>query len=167
MRKGDAEDSCWSWVGAVSSRDDPYGTIYVGPGQGRDKAHRVSWSLHFGAVPGGLCVLHKCDNPPCTNPKHLFLGTNLDNIADKVSKGRQRNAPKIGEDNHYAKLTEVDVLEIRRLLAAGALGKDLAAQFDVDTTTISSIRNADSWKHIIQGVVGRGRFWHSGSTDSP
>ena len=77
-------DECWEWI--AFKNKDGYGLFgYNGKNQ---KAHRVSWQLHNGPIPDGLCVLHKCDNPSCVNPNHLFLGTNADNIKDRVNKNR-------------------------------------------------------------------------------
>ena len=73
---------CWLWVG----RRDSYG--YGKLGKKQTASHRLSWTIHFGPIPSGLCVLHRCDNPPCVNPAHLFLGTQLDNIRDMNAKGR-------------------------------------------------------------------------------
>jgi hypothetical protein len=82
-------DSCWTWKGATTHFG--HGVIGLGVrGQGNAMTHRVSWELHFGPVPDGLCVLHTCDNPPCVNPNHLWLGTRLDNNRDMIAKGRYR-----------------------------------------------------------------------------
>ena len=81
--------TCWNWTGARL----PKGYGMIGARSWRDGwqcAHRVSWELHFGAIPDGLHCLHRCDNPPCVNPAHLWLGTNADNAADRDSKGRLR-----------------------------------------------------------------------------
>lgn len=79
-------DGCWSWL--ATTDNDGYGKIKVSSKDGL--AHRFSWQLHFGPIPKGMRVLHTCDNPPCTNPKHLFLGTNQDNTRDAIAKGRLR-----------------------------------------------------------------------------
>lgn len=78
-------DQCWSWNGATNGHG--YGLLNRGDGVPA-KAHRVSWEIHFGPIPEGLGVLHKCDNPECSNPKHLFLGTQKDNARDMSNKGR-------------------------------------------------------------------------------
>jgi hypothetical protein len=99
---------CWLWT-AYRNRDG-YGQFRVG---GRmSKAHRVSWMLHFGPIPGGLDVLHRCDNPDCVNPSHLWLGTDADHTADKVAKGRQSRQK--GEMHGQAKLCAAEVITIRR-----------------------------------------------------
>ena len=90
-------DECWEWQGYRNKKN--YGVTRIG---GRNSkaflAHRLSWTIHFGEIPHGMHVCHKCDNPPCVNPNHLFIGTNQDNIMDRVAKGRSSkwllNAPR-------------------------------------------------------------------------
>lgn len=90
-----APDDCWEWTASRTPTD--YGRFSRGRGgAGWEYAHRVAWLLTHGSIPRGMCVLHACDNPPCVNPSHLFLGTQLENIADRTRKGRsagQPNAP--------------------------------------------------------------------------
>ncbi|KKN16791.1 hypothetical protein LCGC14_0972530, partial [marine sediment metagenome] len=76
-------NSCWMWVATLHA-----GYGYVGL-NGKDySAHRISWEIHFGKIPEGMLVLHKCDNPPCVNPKHLWIGTRKQNTQDMIKKGR-------------------------------------------------------------------------------
>ena len=79
-----AKDECWEWTDGCDG--DGYGV--VGAGGKTVRAHRVAWEVAHGPIPDGVHVLHQCDNPPCINPAHLFLGTQADNMADKVAKGR-------------------------------------------------------------------------------
>lgn len=80
------KEGCWAWTGNTDGFG--YGLVQLGRGEPRTGAHRVSWRLHKGAIPDGMQVLHRCDNPPCTNPEHLFIGTALDNSRDASQKGR-------------------------------------------------------------------------------
>ena len=80
------ENSCWLWTGKLNP--DGYGLIRPNPTKEKVGAHRISWTLHNGPIPTGLCVLHKCDKPSCVNPDHLFLGTVQDNVDDMRIKGR-------------------------------------------------------------------------------
>lgn len=81
-------DACWEWQSSLSHKG--YGMLYLPK---PTKAHRFSWALHFGPIPDGLCVLHRCDNARCVRPDHLFLGTRAENNADMVAKGRYRHSP--------------------------------------------------------------------------
>ena len=101
-------DQCWEWQ---DSKDkDGYGKMRVG--KRKVRAHRLSYKLFVGDVPDDMLVCHKCDNPGCVNPSHLFLGSYLDNNRDSHKKGR--GADQTGENNHRSKLTWRDVREIRR-----------------------------------------------------
>lgn len=83
----DPGPGCWRWTGCVNEKG--YGRMAAGDDGRLEYVHRVSWELAFGPVADGLWVLHRCDNPPCIRPSHLFLGTNQDNVDDKFAKGRQ------------------------------------------------------------------------------
>ena len=140
-------DECWEWRGR-RKHGKTYGFFRVGGRQGRTLiASRVSWMLTHGPIPNGMCILHRCDNPPCCNPAHLFLGTQLDNIRDRDRKGRQR-APR-GSGNGSSRLTEADVEHIRARLSSGDKGNAIAREFGVGTSTISRIRGRRAWCHVI------------------
>ena len=99
-------EGCWQWTGAKTG--DGYGAISSGGRKdGMVRAPRVSWALHFGAIPAGLVVCHRCDNPECTNPAHLFLGTHKDNAHDAIAKGRAASPPRLlGVDNPKARMLD-------------------------------------------------------------
>ncbi len=139
------QPGCWGWTGSRT----PSGYARIGFGRQTYRAHRASWQVHRGPVPAGLCVLHRCDNPICTNPDHLFLGTDLDNIRDRDAKGRQ--ARQRGEASGAAKLCEVDVRAIR---AALGYRNDtaLARRYGVTRSLISSIRHRRAWAHLAEST---------------
>ncbi len=129
-----ANGECWPWLGHLSSRG--YGQIRTGlSGDRRETAHRASWRLAHGQVPSDLFVCHRCDNPPCVNPAHLFLGTTQENTADRHTKGRSLR----GAEHGSAKLTDAQVAEIRELWLWGSQGKALAIRFGVSQSLISGI----------------------------
>jgi hypothetical protein len=106
------------------------------------QAHRAAWLFTNGPIPEGMCVLHRCDNPPCCNPAHLFLGTRIDNVRDRDSKGRQA----IGARHAHSKLTMEIALEIRAMRATGVTLSSLAAKYGVHRSTIRCLLRGDSWK---------------------
>jgi hypothetical protein len=136
-------DACWEWMG---TRDkNGYGSFRA---SGKTyKAHRVSWSFYFGDVPDGLDVLHKCDNPKCVNPYHLFLGTDVENAHDRAVKGRAYKP--VGELCVHAKLTNEKVLKLRAEYACGGITySELGKKYCIDSGTASRIVNRKTWKHI-------------------
>ncbi len=141
-------DLCWNWKGMKDRQG--YGMIKVRPKMYR--AHRVAWVIiNKEEIPDGFQVCHKCDNPSCVNPTHLFLGINADNVRDKVSKGRQSHAGKgsKGELHPRAKLTEKEVLEIRRqYIPNWVTARDLAFRFGVSEREIRAIIYRQVWTHI-------------------
>ena len=139
-KKVEKTDWCWEWTAARNS--DGYG-FYCLYGK-LFRAHRLSWVFVHGPIPRGLCVLHKCDNPPCVNPGHLFLGTQKDNIRDCQMKGRKAKGNQTGK----AILTEQQVINIRRLYNQGRLQREIANQYGVAQRTISHIITGTCWRHV-------------------
>lgn len=135
------KDGCWDWVGY---RDpNGYGRLNV---NGRPVlGSRISYMLHYGDIPKGGVVCHKCDNPQCVNPEHLFLGTQADNVADMHAKGRARKRALKGEAHHAAKVTEVIVREVRGRIEPTSYLADL---YGLSRTTIDDIRKRRSWAHV-------------------
>lgn len=140
----DDPDACWTFTGNRNNKG--YGMIGAKiDGRWREVlAHRVSYEIHFGPIPEGSDVCHRCDNPPCPNPRHLFLGTHQDNMTDAVNKGRMSH----GEHRPNAKLTEAQVLEIRQQYAQGVAPLTLSRKYGVHTGTIWPILKRETWKHI-------------------
>jgi hypothetical protein len=138
---------CWIWLGARNNQGyGNFGSQRLRPRH--RKAHRISWELAHGAIPPGLCVLHHCDNPPCVNPDHLFLGTKQDNVDDMMRKGRHVPPPGLrGEQLPHTKLTWAQVAEIRRLAAERPRsGSMLARRFGVHPRTVNDLLHGKNWK---------------------
>jgi len=155
-RKVNKTSTCWLWMGGRTPKG--YGAFYLGRRNGRkvyQPAHQVAIELTEGQpLKKGICGLHKCDNPPCVRPHsdHVFKGTKIDNAADRDSKGRQSRGEKV----NTAKLTELQVREIRRRYGP-AVGKgysgqerqaDLAREFCIRQDTLSAIVRRKTWKHL-------------------
>lgn len=146
-------EKCWSWVG--SKNVTGYGLIQTGTHDYpvSSLAHRISWEINVGPIPGGLCVLHACDNPECTRPSHLFLGTHQDNMTDMKAKGRSgpsqhpERMPR-GSASGMARLTEVDIPKIRQLLSNGTPDRRVALAFGVSRSAIRCIRIGETWRHV-------------------
>jgi len=141
-------DDCWEWTAGTGNHG--YGTLSIN-GQ-PETVHRLSWVMANGPIPDDLHVLHKCDNRLCVNPAHLFLGTNLDNIEDMITKGRQAKGPDKraykGEANKRAVLSAEQVKEIRRRCANGENQDELARVYGVSQGHISNVYRRVTWKHI-------------------
>lgn len=138
--KVEKTDDCWEWT---ASKDN-HGYGHLGINGKIIRAHRVAWELTTGPIPTGLCVLHKCDNPGCVRPDHLFIGTKADNNHDMIAKGRLPTQK--GGANGHAKLKQKDVDEIRRQYANKEITQArLAAKFRVDRGHISHIVNFVRW----------------------
>lgn len=138
--KYQTENSCWAWTDKTNSKG--YGMMNR---YGFRRAHRFSYFINRGPIPEGLLVCHTCDNPRCVNPEHLFLGTPKDNTRDMIKKKRQNFFNGVvpnnkGQNNGRAKLTDEDVLKIRKL-RKNFTCYELASQFNVHWKTISKVSN--------------------------
>lgn len=158
-------DACWPWMRGCNAGG--YGQFSV---NGRDQgAHRIAYELENGPVLDDLCVLHRCDNPSCCNPRHLFVGTRADNNRDREAKGRSYRPvcplEKLSRgDQHYARrtpgklargekhgrtpLTAKDVCAIRKRAAAGETQAALAREYNVSANAVNKIVRRKSWSHI-------------------
>lgn len=130
------KDKCWNWKRCL----DGSGYGQLGINGKLIRAHRVSYQLHVGPIPKKMCVLHKCDNPKCINPKHLFLGTHNDNMQDKVQKNRGRNNIKISNN---------DVIKIKKMIFKEIPNFKIAKIYNVHESTISRLKLRKIWKTIL------------------
>lgn len=140
-----SKDDCWEWTG---HRNHGYGVfkVRIGPYKRRYfRASRFAWAFFNGEIPLGLSACHRCDNPACVNPSHIFLGTHADNMMDKVSKSRQ----PMGEQQPASKLSDAKVRQARFDFESGiATAYQLAARYGVDVTAIRMALRRKSWKHV-------------------
>jgi hypothetical protein len=136
-------EDCWPWTAGRGSLG--YGLFSLKPRHmRRQRAHRVAYELTHGPIPDGLHVCHRCDNPPCVNPAHLFLGTGADNVSDMVSKDRHQH----GATNGQAKLTEDSVRTMRALWSEGVTYAALAERFSIAEKSVWAIVKRRNWKHV-------------------
>lgn len=138
--KVNEENGCWEIQGYLDK--DGYGEV-----SGK-RAHRLSYELFIGQIPSGQNVCHKCDNPKCCNPNHLFLGTQKDNIADMVKKDRKDS--RFGVRNTQNKLAEQQVLEIYHLSESQS---QIAREYTIDQSTVSYIKSGKLWGWLTKGGV--------------
>lgn len=137
-----SKNGCWEWIGSKDGKG--YGTLSRGKNKSPEKAHRLSWKIHFGKIKKELEVCHACDNPSCVNPSHLMLGTRMANIVDAMKKGRMPT----GEGVVASKLKSSQVSEIISLHNNGARSCDSAEMFGVSRSTIADIIYGRTWNSI-------------------
>lgn len=138
------ESSCWNWMG---SKDGGGYGIFICKEYGREKAHRLMYMETYGEIPEGMYICHTCDNPSCVNPSHLFLGTNQDNIDDKVLKDRQSRL--FGKNNGRSKLSEMDVINMRKDYKSGNYSyRDLVKKYNIGQTQVARIIKKESWSWL-------------------
>jgi hypothetical protein len=137
-------DECWPWTGRTNNKGYGFLEVKIGGGAKRKVlAHRISFEIHQGAIASDNEILHRCDNPPCCNPAHLSQGTRTDNMRDAASKLRI-----CGERASSAKFTEASVVQIRHAAENGEGRQDLADKYSVAITTISSVVQRRTWRHV-------------------
>ena len=137
---------CWLWSGAPGAGG--YGVVRIR--KRYMKAHRASWLLHNGELPPHpMKLCHKCDTPACVNPEHLFIGTQAENVADMIAKGRDRRTPSKGSKNGAAKLDEEKVWAIRQMLRLKMYSeREIARSYGISYMAMNRIARWESWKHV-------------------
>ena len=145
----DLQSGCWEWRGAKNENN--YGVLGIGRRrEGLIKAHRCSYQIfRFVELVKDELVCHKCDNPSCVNPKHLFIGSNKDNVHDMMKKGRNSLPPiHNGKANKQAKIDENKVRELFYLNAQGLSSRKIASKLGISKTTVLNVLNGNIWKHV-------------------
>lgn len=143
------ETGCWEWTGTKSTNG--YGILAVRDRKhGYERVHRLSAEIWIGATIAGMDVLHKCDNPPCFNPEHLYIGTHKENMRDRRDRDRSRTRDRVTQEvRNIRKLTPESVREIKLELRRGTVSQaDLAKRFGVAAQTINGIAKGRSWSWL-------------------
>ncbi len=144
FRKIDQSGECWLWLGQISRG-----------GYGKHchmLAHRLVWLFSGREIPERLCLLHRCDNPPCVNPDHLFIGTQRENMNDMDAKGRRRNSSQRGEANGFPKLTVAIVKDIWRLKYQGMSQHSTARELGITRAAVCDVIRGRTWRHVRDAV---------------
>lgn len=136
-------EGCWGWSGKLHKSG--YAVMVMGSDHKQVGSHRISWLIHNGEIPDDKLVLHKCDNPSCTNPNHLFLGSYQDNTLDMVNKGRS----KFSGVPSSSKLNIEKVKKIKELLKLGVSMVRISKDFEMSHGAISAIKKGITWKYVI------------------
>lgn len=136
-------DYCWLWTGFRDKNG--YGLCGERRAIHEQRAHRIAWTYTHGRIAAGLWLLHRCDNPPCVRPEHLYLGTVRENVVDRDTRGHAR----VGEEHHDAKLTAAAVKDIRERYRLGDVSQvSLAAQYGVSQVAISAVIRRHTWRSV-------------------
>lgn len=153
MDKVHITDGCWEWTGCkqkphpANPRSLPYGSFAVN--RRAVRAHRVSYQFFNGHIPEGMQCLHRCDNPSCVNPAHLFIGDQAENMRDMGDKGRRVSAPQPGSRNPMARLSTEDVIDIFEAYhLRGELQRVIAARYGIRQHTVQRIAQGGRWAHL-------------------
>jgi hypothetical protein len=143
----DQRTGCWEFSGQRDSKG--YGIVAFGQHRTGDRirtpAHRYFYKQLVAQVPDGVVVCHRCDNPPCVNPEHLFVGTPRDNVRDCITKGRRVDKGAVGVANSHAKLTADDVVAIRQM---SGTQESIGRIFGITQANVSEIKLRKTWRHI-------------------
>ena len=133
------QKECWEWT--ASKNKDGYGFFRASK---FSRAHRVAYELFVGDIPEEMVVAHKCDNPSCVNPSHLWVCQQIDNIRDRDGKERTGR----GEKNRHAKLQDKDAIQIKEMIANGKTNTEIAKIFKIDRSVVSKIRHGKVWAFL-------------------
>lgn len=136
--------NCWEWTGTLDPRGYGYLAITSSHKTWHGFAHRLSWLFHHGEDPAQSGVLHKCDNPKCVRPDHLFLGSQDDNMKDMASKGRSRKPP----EDWIGKLPDSQIIEMRRVNESGVSIREITRRFGTPYATLHSILNRKTYRNV-------------------